>query len=334
MPIFQDLDVELRLDTLSVEEHSDRFGTGAEPYVVPVFFKIDGEAYSAILRIFNTQPPREGSAQVVETTQVQLVLESDPFHEPTTFFPPGPILFDQTLVAGDSMDVSNIAFPTTLRPIPLVIDLGGLVDLRSILEALLVPVVSDFLDSDPVNLLNLTFDGISEVLGGALGLDEMLEACPDLELDIEGFLNTIEAELRSLIPGTIGGAFIAMENDDWDEDDVQTMQRSIRDEIVQVLNDTTDSVTRVNPIPEVPSEDDIDRDALLFNIILDLFVRFDPVFWFVATVGGLLLASNDEFVGVAVRPFDHRSIDGDTPFNDRLKGSENVWHLEGRLLLR
>ena len=324
MPIFQDLEIELRLDTLSVQVHSDRFGTGAEPYIVPVFFKIDGDAYSAILRIFNTQPPREGSTQVVETTPVQFVLESDPFHEPTTFFPPGPILFNQTLVAGDSMDLSNIAFRTTLRPIPLVIDVLGLFDLREIMEALLLPVLQETVDGQPVDLLNLTLEGISELLGAALGLDETLEACPLLDVDTEEFLNAIEAEMRSLIPGTVGGAFVAMENDDWDEDDVQTMQRSIREEIVKVLNDTTDSVTRVNPIPDT-SEDDVDQDALVLNIILDLFLRFDPLFWFIATGGFfsslLLLASNDEFVDFAYVDFDHTRIDGDRGFASELEGA-------------
>ena len=333
MAIFQDVDIELRLDTLSVEVHSDRFGTGAEPYVIPVFFKIDGESYSATLRIFNTQPPREGTTQVVETTPIQMVLEADPFHVPTVFFPPGPILFNQTLEAGDDMNVSNIAFQTTLRPIPLVIDVLGLFDLRDILESLLLPVVEETLEGQSVDLLNFTFEGISDLLGAALGLDETLEGCPRLDVDTEGFIDAIEAEMNALLPGTAGGAFVAMENDDYDEDDVLAMQRSVRDEIVQILNDTTDSVTRVNPIPDT-SEDDVDQGALVLNIAGDLFLRCDPWFWFIASVG-VLWAANDEFVGFHLEQFDHLAIGAaDIPFSADLEGSENLWRLDGRLVVQ
>lgn len=331
MPLFQDLDVEFRLDTLTVVEHSDRFFGGVEPYVIPLFFKLDGERYSAILRILNTQPPDEGTTEVVETSSVQFELESDPERDPLILLPPGPILFDDTLESGDELDISRIAITTTLQPVPLVIDLAGVANLRQILEALAAaPVLQEILEGTPIDALNLTLQGISEVVAAALGLDETLETCPDFDIETEGLIERIEAELNSLIPGTIGGVFVAMENDDFDEDDVVTIRNTVRNEIRRTLNDITDSVTRVNPIPD-PDPAAVDRDALFSNVVGDLFFRCDPVFWFVAIVG-FLWASADEFVGFHLQQFDHMTIDpaGNT-FGAEMAGSENLWQITGTL---
>ena len=78
---------------------------------------------------------------------------------------------------------------------------------------------------------------------------------------------------------------------------------------------------------------DVDQTALVVNIAGDLFLRCDPWFWFIATVG-TICAANDEFVGFHLQQYNHLTIvpGGDT-FNAPLEGSENLWHLDGTLVV-
>jgi hypothetical protein len=330
MPLFQDLDITFRLDELEVIEHSDRFFGEVEPYVVAVFFKIDGEGYNAFLRIANTQPPLEGTTQVVETSEVQLQLLSVPDdQEPFIAFAPGAILRGESLAGGETMDVSDIAFATTLQPVPLVIDVLGIADLRDILEGLSDVVLDALLGGEDVSLLNLVFDTFSEVVADLVGLDEDVDACPPGDEDLGEFMDAIEAEFNALIPGTVGGVFQMMENDDYDEDDVTAIRDAVRDLIAQTINDVTNSVTRVNPIPDADSVD-VNEDEAFWAIAGALFLRFDPVFWFVAIVG-VLWAANDDSVGdPVVRQFDHTTIDaGGETFSNTRAQDDNRWRLRG-----
>ena len=178
MAIFEDIDINFQLDTISVEEVADRW-FGVEPYVIPIFFKIDGERYSAFLRIFNTQPADEGTTEVTETTPIQLDLESTPEDRPHIFIPRGSILRADAvdMEAGEELDVSDVQFETTLRPIPLVIDVLGLFTLEGILNG---PIFTELLNTSKMEVLNLAFEGASGFLAAALGLDEALDACPRL----------------------------------------------------------------------------------------------------------------------------------------------------------
>ena len=58
---------------------------------------------------------------------------------------------------------------------------------------------------------------------------------------------------------------------------------------------------------------DVDQTALVVNIAGDLFLRCDPWFWFIATVG-TICAANDEFVGFHLQQYNHLTIvpGGDT----------------------
>jgi hypothetical protein len=322
MTVFPDLDIEFKLTTLEVEEHSDRFGTGVEPYIIPLFFKIDGERYQARFSILNSDS--------AEPAFFDFDLETDPPDDPLIVTPGGSFLSDVTLVAGEEMNISNAALTTTLQPIPLVIDVGGLLNLRAVLELLVAPVVEFTLEGEPVQLLNLTLEGISSLLGVALGLDENLESCPGpVDFDAEGFINEIEATFNTLIPGTVGGVFVGMENDDFDEDDIATIQGTIRREARRLLIDLANSVTLLDPVPDPdsvsPSED------LPLTVLGDLMFRWDPAFWFVAIVG-LLWASADELVNVHVQTFDHLALQsGDSDFAALLIGEQNRWRISGTI---
>lgn len=333
MAIFEDIDLRFRVREIEVEQHDDRWG-GDEPYVIPVFFKVDGERYTMTVRIFNTQPPDEGTSEVVETSALQLELESDPEEEPLVFLPPGPLILGESATAGQRVSLPDIVFETTLQPIPLAIDILGLFGFGAIADRIAdQPIVTELIEGEMVDLLNLTLNGISDVLGKALGLDETLESCPPLDVDADDFVRHIEAEMRGLIKGSVGGVFVALENDDFDEDDAQTVQGTIRDEIVRILNEITDGVTRVNPIPDVDPESVVDRDALELQIICDLVFRWDPGFWLMGTAGWLW-GGPDDTIGVHVQMFDHESIEpGTTGFSARLNnGSDrNEWILRGNL---
>jgi hypothetical protein len=323
MAIFNDLDINFRLDNLEVQEHSDRWA-GVEPYVIPVFFKIDGDKYKATLHVANNDS---------SDSLITFDLKSQPAeHDPVIFTPPGPLLSgNEQLEDGDQLDLTNIAFATTLKPIPLDLDIAGVIGLDDILEKLSAPVIAEVIDGVVVDLLNVGFNGISDLLGAALGLDETLESCPDLDVDVAEFLNTVDVVLKTLIPGTVGGVFAAMENDAFDEDDVATVQTTLRSEIVDVINELTDTVTLENPVPDEDAAT-VDQDALQWRIIGDLFFRFDPLFWWVMTAW-ILYATPDDFIGYHIQTFDHTSIDVDSDniFAKELEGDDNRWRLQGSL---
>jgi hypothetical protein len=328
MPRFEDLDITFRLDSIAVDVHADRW-FGVEPYVIPVFFKIDGEGYNAFLRFFNTQPPEPGTTQVVETSEVQLQLLSlRDDGQPLIEVPPGPILRGVEVSSGETLDVSDIAVETSLQPVPLVIDVLGLFDLEDILNGLSDFVIQTVLEGLDVDVLNLVSENVSEVVARLLGLDEELDVCPPADLDPSELINAVEAEFNALIPGTVGGVFAVMENDDFDEDDAVTIQGSIHDLVAQTVEDITNSVTRVNPIPDF-GEEDVDRDAVFWEIAGDLFLRLDPGFWFITLVGWMW-AALDEPIGVMTPRFDHEALEsGDQDFSETLTGADNTWTVSG-----
>ena len=318
MALFQDRDIVLGLDKLRVEASFDRFG-GVEPEIIAIFFKIDGHQYKAYLRLWNTQPPEEGTTQVEETTSVQLQLLSEPnSQEPWIYFPPGNIYRPELyqgidfsnggLFPDDEMDISYIRCETTLSPIPLCIDVGGLFDLADISDILPeLPIVSESIEEDPIDLLNTLFVALSTFVANVLGLDEEIDGCPAFDLD--ELLNQIEAQFNCLIPGTIGGVFVVMENDDFGEDDLVVIRDTITNEIVQNINDITNSVTRINPIPETEGlENQIDRDKLMWDIAKDLLFRFDPQIWLAATVGEIYIGSQDDVIGDFMIVYDHLTL--------------------------
>lgn len=345
MAIFQNININFKLDKLRILEYSDRFGGMVEPYVISLFFKIDGERYSAFLRISNTQDPQPGTTQVVETSLLQLQLLADPDQQPLIRFPIGPILRNINIVPvpqPDSslfyvMDISHIEFPTTLQPIPLVIDVLGLFDLGDILNGLAgLPILQELLDDENIGILNLAFENASGFLSGILGLNEELDSCPEIDLDNEAFMNNIEAQFHCLLPGTVGGVFLLMENDDFDENDIATIRDTLRDEIKETINNITNSVTRVNPIPETDNLA-VDEGALFIEIFLDLVLRWDPVFLSYITsifilsllTGGatsVFASGFDDYIGYMLQQYDHRNIGTvGVQFSDVMQGGSNLW---------
>lgn len=339
MPILQSLDLRYKLQKLEIKKASDRW-FGVEPYVIPMFFKVDGDRFSAFLRLLNTQPPDEGTTQVVETRAVQLQLTADPEHEPTISMPSGPILRSDIhdLDAGDEMSASDldVKFDTTLKPIPLVIEVLGLFNLNDILEKLRDPVAKLILEaSGEVELINLAVESVSDYVAKFMGLDEELETCPGLDVDVDEMINQIEADFESLIPGTIGGVFVMMENDDFDEDDVAAVQGVLVGFLKDTLNDATDSVALVNPIPEVDIDPAAAADALIWDIAGALLFRFDPWAWCILTKGWLWGAP-DDMVGFVERHFTHMDIgEDDKTFSETPEEADgNKWKLTAKLSLR
>jgi hypothetical protein len=337
MALFHNVPIHFTLTKLRVFEHYDRW-SGVEPYVIPVFFKIDGDRYSAVLRVFNTQPADEDTTEVTETTPIQFELETNPEDNPPIFFPASNILRparQQDIQNDEEIDISDIELTTILRPIPFRIDILGIWDLIDLLHQ---PIVTATLDGFPTGLLNLAFDGVSELIGKAVGLDEEFDSCPDIEWS-EDFINAIEAQFEGLIPGTVGGLFVVMENDDMDEDDVRVMQDSIVVILREQINNITNSITRVNPIPETDISTELqDTNSLLAEIVLNLALRLDPGFWGIGTLGWLI-GSPDDFIHTYLRIYDHMLIndmdeDGDL-FSETFTDpeQENRWKISGRLEL-
>ena len=119
------------------------------------------------------------------------------------------------------------------------------------------------------------------------------------------------------------------ENDDFDEDDVETVRATVRRALEGAINDITNSVARVNPIPET-DEITVDQDALFWELLGDLFSRLDPGFWFSNTIG-LLWGGSDEHVGMVLQKFDHTTIGDGRGFSVQRTGENNTWVLSGRI---
>src|SRR5215204_1462131 len=109
MALLESVNVTIALSELTIRKADDRWG-GVEPYVVPVFYKVDGERYRATLRIFNTLQPRPGTTEVgagivqfaVDTLDDlgQVVQEDNPL----TYVPPGNLLGRGEFGSGQKVD--------------------------------------------------------------------------------------------------------------------------------------------------------------------------------------------------------------------------------------
>jgi hypothetical protein len=96
------------------------------------------------------------------------------------------------------------------------------------------------------------------------------------------------------------------------------------------INDITNTVTRVNPIPDTDNLT-VGQDALFWDVVDDLFLRLDPVSWFMSTAGALW-AANDDLVGVHLQQFNHLDIDAaGNDFSRLLTSEDNSWRLNGKL---
>ena len=272
MGLFETKNVTIGLDTLTITESGDRWG-GVEPYIIPIFYKVDGEGYEAVLSIFNTIQPREGTTEVLETGSVQFSVNSLQTNDdqvetdnPFIYIPPGGLIrrgegFD----SGDDIDISDISFTTNLIPIPFKIDVLGIADQDQILDALLGLLVRD---SEVGDVFNTFFTEINIKLASLIGLDLSFESCPSFLDDTENFVNNIEAQFNCLIPGTIGGVFVCMENDEFSESNAEDLLDSIKGEVASLLNDTINAIALNNPIPD--PEDQNDPAEIEDNILSDM----------------------------------------------------------------
>lgn len=261
MALFQPIGVTLGLEKLSINTSDDRWWD-VEPYVVPIFFKVDGERYLASLRIFHSQQPRDGSGEQPTSLaggEVQLSLDTvetgtwptDPvpdIHEdnPFIYVPPQDLLGRGSFDDGDNVNLQDVALSTTLYPIPLRIDVAGTyMTATEAVEGLFVPIEGAIHDA-----INLVFLKLDDFIGGLFGLDEMLESCPT-DLGSSDFLKDIDAQFNAMIPGTVGGVFVLMENDAFDEDLAEDLQSSIRDEVAHVINHVVNGINQTNFIADV-----------------------------------------------------------------------------------
>ncbi len=276
MALFKTMDVTLALGTLRIGTADDRFG-GVEPYVVPVFFKVDGERYLASLRINHAQQPRPGTTEqpggqiqlTVDTfatgvwpsdARVKDIQEDNPF----LYVPQGDLLVRGSLDSGDQVSVSDVSFNSKLIPISLRIDVRGTyMSLAEAFQGLLVAIEGELSEA-----LNSVFISLDQFIGDLFGLNETVESCPDADLGSGAFLNDIDAQFKAMIPGTIGGLFVCMENDAFDEDLAKDLRSSVADEVAHVINNIVNALNLTNAIPEVERfKDDI---AIQGNITSDL----------------------------------------------------------------
>lgn len=361
MALFETINITLGLDTLTIVNNDDRgvWGlTNVEPYIIPVFYKVDGERYQAILRIFNTVQPREGTTEVEQPGFVQfnvntldddgnVIQEDNPF----IFIPPGNLLGRGDFDAGDSVDISDISFTTDLVPIPFTIDVLGIADEGDLLDRL-----RDLLVAEPGlgTYLNLAFVSINSFISALIGLDENFESCPSSSENLDEFLNNIEAQFDCVIPGTVGAVFVCMENDDFSASTVNDLRDNIREEVERVLNDTVNAIALNNPIPDPDRfadpeeiEDNIISDVtwsvlldiglslgilalgvLTWNIVLTVWGFFSSITWL---FGGL-----DDFIGQHQVTFSHTDFaDNATSLQiDHIMEEEegdNEWRLRGSI---
>lgn len=271
MALFETKNVTIALETLTISEADDRW-RGVEPYIIPIFYKVDGEGYEAVLSIFNTIQPREGTTEVEEDGNIQFSVNSlqpNPNQvetdNPIIYVPPGSLLDRGQFDSGETVDISDIFYTTDLVPIPFKIDVLGIANEGQLLDALSDLLVSD---SEVGNAFNTIFLSLNDFLASLIGLDERLESCPSILDDGEDFVNNIEAMFNCLIPGTVGGVFVFMENDEFSESNAKDLRSSVRDEVATILNDTINAIALNNPIPD--PEDQIDPAIIEDNVISDM----------------------------------------------------------------
>ncbi|MGA7303407.1 MAG: hypothetical protein WBW88_00975 [Rhodothermales bacterium] len=351
MTLFETKNVTFALKELFIEKADDRWG-GVEPYVVPVFYKIDGQRYRATLRILNSQPPRPGSTEVPAPGALQFSVETlndagDTIQEdnPLVYVPPGNLLGRGEFDSHGHVDLSDVSFTTDLIPIPFVIDVLGLPNLTIVdaLQGLIVPV------EDLQGTLNTFFISLSALIADMFGLDEHFEKCPPGEAVVVNFLNDIEAQFKCLIPGTVGGVFLCMENDEFSEGLARDVRSSLRDEVKTILNNTIDAIQLYNPIPDPDYY--IDEGTISDNVGGDLtwpvvahvglslgaivlgYLTYNP---FVAVYGvisslGWAIGGPDDPIGQATFTVDHTMLEDPAAlsFFSRVAGDDNVWYLSG-----
>ena len=358
MGLFETQNVTLALDTLTITTNDDRgiFGFhNVEPYIIPVFYKVDGEGYEAVLRIFNTIQPREGTTEVEQPGFVQFNVNSLQENSseverdnPFIFVPPGNLLDRGDFDAGEEVDISDISFTTDLQPISFRIDILGIADQGDLLLRLQELLV---IEPSLGSFINLALFSIDSFLSALIGLDETFESCPSVTENLDDFLNNIEAQFNCVIPGTVGAVFVCMENDEFSEGQVQDLQNSIREEIESVLNDTINAIALNNPIPDpdrhvdpVDIEENIVSDLtwpivldiglsvgalvfglLTFNVILVVWGFFSGLAWL---IGGM-----DDLIGQHQVSFSHTDlVDGiPIPIDHIMEEEEgdNEWRIRG-----
>jgi hypothetical protein len=274
--LFKKVWVTLALDVLRIRAADDRYD-GVEPYVVPVFFKVDGERYLASLRINHAQQPREGSTEQ-EGGIIQLSVDTfatgvspdeaktEDIQEdnPLVYVPPGDLLGRGTFDSGEQLLMSDVFFKTRLLPIPFRIDVSG--TYVSAVEAFGGLIVG--LEGQVYAALNTVFVSLDDFIGDLFGLDEVFETCPATDEGSSEFLEEMDAHFKAMIPGTIGGLFVCMENDAFDESLAKDLRSSVRDEVASVINDTVNALNLINAIPD--AERFTDTVEIQDNILWDL----------------------------------------------------------------
>lgn len=327
--VFNSLSVRLEFTELHLAAVSDRFWSGAEPYLLPVFFKVDGERTSIFLNISDDRDTSDGSDLFT------IVAVTDPEGSPVVVANPAHVaLRGDQLNAGTVVDISDITYDTDLVPIPFHINLGGLADESAIAAAIEI-VVQALYDGALRPVINTAAVSFSALIAGLLGLDEEVEGCRD-PWPGPNLVETIEASFHCAIPGTVGVIVAAMENDDWDLDDRLTIQQSIAGLVSDTINSMLDSVSVGNLIPDeedhIPSEDEV-----MARILTDLFLRLDPVFWH-NTLNSFIWGSTDDFVGEASRTYTHLDFAQQDQMtltdNQPLVGGDNAWRVRGIARLR
>lgn len=328
MAVFGKADVTFALDILRIWAADDRYG-GVEPYVVPVFFKVDGERYLASLRINHAQAPRPGSTEQVGG-QIQIGVDTvatgtspndeQPFIDednPFIYVPPGDLLKRGELDKGEQVSMKDVAFRTTLSPIPFRIDVRSTYySIGQALDGLIVPI------DEAEDAINFIFTEVSAFIGDLFGLNEVLDRCPPGDLGSSDFLNEIDAQFKAMIPGTIGGVFLCMENDAFDEGLAQDLRSALRDEVASSINDVINALNETNLIPQ--DNRLIDQDVITDNItsamtwpvVADIAVSvastlsLNPVLSTYGLLTGLswAIGGKDDTIGVVTKTYDQSNL--------------------------
>lgn len=372
MALFQPTTVTLALETLTINSADDRWWD-VEPYVVPIFFKVDGERYLARLGIQNSENRGEGdetsslagglielTVDTVETGTWPTAAQPDIHHNnPWVVAHPGSLLGRGSFDSGGHVNMSDVSYSSTLYPIPFRIDVQGTyMSAAEAFEGLLVPLEGLY------TAINLVFVKLDDFIGGLFGLDEEFESCPT-DVGSSDFLKDIDAQFNAMIPGTIGGVFVLMENDAFDIDLVNALRDSIKEEVAHVINHVVNAISEAKITPSVDSvtdkmdfEGDIESDltmpflgdigitagaiglsigalllgALVIAIPLGLYGILTALSWL---IGGF-----DDKIGVVQMKFGHSDLVGLGPgdsipdaISSQEEDGDNEWTLSYRLTI-
>ncbi|HKO95708.1 MAG TPA: hypothetical protein VJU86_01860 [Pyrinomonadaceae bacterium] len=297
------------VDRIVVRDDGEATG-GAEPYLWSIFFKIDGDSVSALIRIDNegVSLSLDGEATVTspdEGSHTNLDLDDDTVQAGGLFEPSSSIVTVPRAVG---------RFTTELVPIPATIEIDP-----------------DSWVAEAINNAVVSVQGIIDSLSG--------DGCPQSTEDssqlVGEFATKFLTDVVGGIPGAFGALYTLME-EDWgtDEETAEDARRALRDAFTEELANTViPSISlRNQEVSEATMEEIETRVA---DAVTQAVVEGINLWWLILGIAGLLIAlDQDDPLGSAVPTMSHFAIaiGEEQEIDERLRTKDNGdWSLRGRI---